>query len=95
MSNIQNFLLALGVTCLIATILTVILVKNGSRRRKVIRWGLVVSILLAPVYGGIAGTFYSHGFDVPWWLFGIAASLIFFSCTLLASFVGKLLLDVQ
>lgn len=38
---------------------------------KYVTRSLIVGAVLIPVAGGAQGTFYSHGFDIPWWLFGI------------------------
>jgi hypothetical protein len=62
----------------IATSLAVSSSYARSRIKVCIRQISITSLAAIPSVGGLSGNFYSHGFDVPWWAFGIASGL----CTL-------------
>ncbi|MCC7596246.1 hypothetical protein IGS61_02025 [Janthinobacterium sp. FW305-129] len=49
--------------------------RLGRPIRKVKYFLLKLAVLIRLVNGLFVGTFYSHGFDVAWYIFGAAVSL--------------------
>ena len=49
-----------------------------KKTKEYIKGVSVIAILSSFVVGLLEGTWYSHGFDVPWWIFSILSILFMF-----------------
>ena len=82
-------------TAILSIILTIVVgvwwLRNGKYGGKYIIRAVIVGAILIPIVGGAQGSFYSHGFDIPWWFFGIANLLVIFAAAILTVTVYKLL----
>jgi len=58
--------------------------KNASRQpKKYLRSILIIAILVSIISGISEGTMYSHGIDIPWWVFSLVTFVITLSTAML------------
>lgn len=65
------------ITSLLATVIYGVLFGAAKRESKnYLQKCSITGIILIPVVGLGEGTFYSHGFDIHWFVFGLANFLV-------------------
>ena len=50
-----------------------------------------IALVCGPMLGTATGSLYSHGFDIPWWSFGLFGSACMLLAAVLALVVSRLL----
>ncbi len=84
------FLVSIFVSASFAAIATIWALKRHVEIKRIIISSVCASILLIPPVGLYLGTWYSHGFDIPWWAFGILNSIVVVLITLIVISIAKL-----
>lgn len=87
---VDRFIIILCLTCVIAIAATVFSLQRGASFRTILKWAAALSLLLVLITGMNIGTFYSHGFDIPWWAFGAGNGIATILCVLIANFTVTL-----
>ncbi len=80
--NGNFFISALIISIIMSILVSAISLKKGRSGKSLIKYSTLVSLIFIPIVGLGTGTFYSHGFDIPWWVFGVinSLSIILMSC---------------
>ncbi|MDN2700722.1 MULTISPECIES: hypothetical protein [unclassified Janthinobacterium] len=73
--SFSRLIIAAGLACLAMGMAAIQQMRLGRPLRKVKNFLLKLAVLIWLVSGLFVGTFYSHGFDVAWYIFGAAVSL--------------------
>ena len=58
--------------------------------KKYIKLISIITIIISLIYGISEGTFYSHGFDVPWWIFSIAFFIIILTTAIILAILMRI-----
>jgi len=83
-------------TCAISTAVTILSLKRDVPFVTILKVASVFAlVVVVPVVGLVVGTFYSHGFDVPWWVFGGVNAVSIMLVILITGFVLKLLVRAK
>lgn len=77
--------------CGIALLLPYVLERVGYSFKLQLKLVSGIAVFLSPVVGYFTGTLYTHGFDVPWWLFGIAYGVGLIVCFLFGFLILRLI----
>ncbi len=72
--NGHFFITALALSVVLSMIFSIFSLKKGVSGEAIIKNAVLISIISIPIVGQGTGTFYSHGFDIPWFFFGIINS---------------------
>ena len=91
----DRFLIFLVAAVVITAIATTLSMKRGVRFGMIVKAAFVCSVVSIPVSSFAIGTFYSHGFDIPAWGFGIVIALAIMLVTLISAGLYKLASDVR
>lgn len=78
------YLLLVTVASLSSATYVVLRSRQGARLGSVLLRVGIAAVLWALLLGAVAGSFYSHGFDMPWWVFGLFGSVCMLISALLA-----------
>ncbi|MDO8039488.1 hypothetical protein [Janthinobacterium sp. SUN137] len=73
--SFSRLIIAAGLACLVMGMAAIQQMRLGRPIRKVKYFLLKLAMLIWLVSGLFIGTFYSHGFDVAWYIFGAAVSV--------------------
>ncbi|WFR77145.1 hypothetical protein P9875_15590 [Janthinobacterium rivuli] len=73
--SFSRLIIAASLACLIMGAAALQQMRLGRPIAKVKYFLLKLAVLVWLVSGRFVGTFYSHGFDVAWYIFGAAVSL--------------------
>jgi hypothetical protein len=73
--SFSRLIIAASLACLVMGMAAIQQMRLGRPIRKVKNFLLKLAVLVWLVSGLFVGTFYSHGFDVAWYIFGAAVSL--------------------
>ena len=84
------FLIAVTLSLILTIIIGVKLLKKGVNANKYMFRSVIVGIILVPIVGKAEGTFYSHGFDIPWWVFGAVNLLVITTAAITTGVIYKL-----
>lgn len=69
------FIVLTVATCFISIPVAATSIRRGTSFLTTLKWGSVFCLGIGVVVGKLVGTFNSHGFDIPWWVFGLANSV--------------------
>ena len=61
------------------------------KTKKYFRFIFLTNIILSFISGILNGTFYSHGFDIPWWIFSFVFFLIILTTSIFVIVIFKFL----
>jgi hypothetical protein len=75
------FIVLLLVWCVASLALTALLLYWRKPKRQLFRIVVVFSICAFPLTAISVGSFYSHGFIIPWYLYGLAIALSGLLCS--------------
>ena len=75
----HRFLIVLAIWCLFASALAAVLLHRRLLKRHIVVVEMVQSLCAVPIGGGLVGTFYSHAFSIPWYIYGVIIAIISFS----------------
>lgn len=70
------FISALAISVTLSAVFSTISLKKGVAGKSLVINASLISLIFIPIVGLGTGTFYSHGFDIPWWIFGTFISLV-------------------
>lgn len=85
-----TYLVLVGIGSLSSAIYVVVRLGRGARASVVIQHVGLSALLCGFLLGFAVGTFYSHGFDIPWWGFGLFAGVCMLLSAVLALVVSRL-----
>ncbi len=79
----------------ITSIVTILSLKRGVRFGVIVQVSFFCSVISIPVVSLVVGTFYSHGFDIPAWVFGVIIALAIVLVAMVNIGLYKLVLHVR
>lgn len=86
----NTFLISIVSSALIAAIATALALKKNIKIKRILITSLYLSILSIPIAGFYVGTWPTHGFDIPWWFFGIINAIFILLVTLIVIFLARI-----
>lgn len=76
------FIIGISGSALLAVIATIWALKKRIGTKQILIASIYISVLLIPIVGLYIGTWHTHGFDIPWWVFGILNAIVMMLVTL-------------
>ncbi len=78
-------------SALLSVIATIWALKRNIQIKQIAISSVCASTVLVAPLGLYVGSWYSHGFDVPWWAFGILNSIVVVLISVSVIYLAKLL----
>lgn len=86
-----GFIIALGMGSVAAFAFTLFSLRKGRGIGGILKTVSWLVLFCMPLTGMIAGSFHSHGFDIPWWAFAVVGGLGVLGASLIAWAANSLL----
>ena len=87
---ISKFLVSIFVSALLSVIAAIWALKRNIEVKRIVISSVCASIVLVAPVGLYVGSWYSHGFDIPWWAFGILNSILVALISVSVIYLAKL-----